>query len=54
MIILMILMPVSFDLVISGDGEEREYSLDYREFLEFIEEVDPNLKSYLVNRDQIR
>ena len=34
-------------------GNTREYELEYELFLNFIQEIDPNLKSYLVNREEL-
>ena len=42
-----------FNLTIESPTDKREYELGYDLFLDFIMEIDPNLKSYLVNRDEL-
>ena len=47
--------PVSsdFDVMIeTPDGPKKIY-VNYEVFLDFIQEIDPNLKSYLINREEL-
>jgi hypothetical protein len=42
-----------FDVEIESANDRRTIPVNYEFFLEFIQEIDPNLKSYLVNREEL-
>jgi hypothetical protein len=42
-----------FDVEIESSNDRRTIQVNYELFLNFIQEVDPNLKSYLINREEL-